>query len=429
MDNGYRLRPSVLLGVSTSAVQADGGELGHSWNDWYAKGHIKDGFDPARAAGHWERWREDVLLMRKMDIQTCRLGIEWARIEPQEGVFDECAISRIKEEIMLMSALGIRPLIMLQSFSVPMWFEEKGGWLEQDNVRCFLIYVERVISRIGHLCSEFLTLNEPNVYAYNGYVFGLWPPGMKSMNAAFTVMSNMATAHIKAYRLIHDMRRSMGFHDTKVSSAVGMRAFAPKNAGNPLDRRSAATAEKLFQQLMAQAMLTGDFRSPLRNFGRDRRGAYGDFLAINYYRRSTMGAFGESAMPRSSKNDLGWEIYPRGLTDCCQRLRQIAPLPIYITENGVCDLGDAFRCRFIYEQLREISESKLPVKRYYYRGFTDGFEWLEGSFARFGLVHTDFDTLERTIKRSGEFYSQIIKEHAVTQEMYDEYVAEQNYHR
>lgn len=429
MDDGFRLRPSMLLGVSTLSTQIDGGMLEHSWNEWHEKGHVKDGFDPAKAAGHWERWREDVLLMRKMGMQTCRFGLEWARIEPHEGIFDECAISRIKEELMLMSALGIRPLVLLQGFSVPKWFEEKGGWLDHENVRCFLIYVEHVISRIGHLCSEFITLNEPNVCAWNGYALGLWPPGMKSMNAAFSVMSNMSTAHIKAYRLIHDMRRGMGFHDSKVSFAIGMRAFRPKNSSNPLDRKSAAAAEKLFQQLMLKAMLTGEFKSPLHNYGRDRRGAYGDFFAVNYYKRSTIGVFGESPSPRSGKNDLGWEICAGGMIECCQWLRQQAPLPIYITENGVCDLGDSFRCLFIYDHLREISKSKLPIKRYYYRGFTDGFEWLEGGFARFGLVHVDFDTMERSIKRSGEFYSQIIKEHAVTQEMFDEFVAGENYHR
>ena len=79
MENSFNLRPGMLLGVASSATQVDGGDFNHTWNDWYNKGHIKDGSNPADAADHWERWREDVLLMHKMGIQTCRMSIEWSR--------------------------------------------------------------------------------------------------------------------------------------------------------------------------------------------------------------------------------------------------------------------------------------------------------------------------------------------------------------
>lgn len=427
--NGFQLKNNMLLGVASAATQVDGGRLDHTWNDWYEKGHIKDGSDPAVATGHWERWREDIVLMHRLGIETYRFGVEWARVEPREGEFDEEAISHIKEEIMLMLALGIKPLVTLHHFTNPMWFEEKGSWEKYENVRSFLLYVEKMVKSIGHLVNEYITINEPNVYATNGYFFGQWPPGKKSPTATIEVMSNLAAAHIKSYRLIHDMRRSMGFRNSKVSFANHLRVFEPKNHMNPANRAGAKMMESLFQGLITRAMLTGEFKKPLKNNGRDRRGAYCDFHAVNYYSRSTVGtAFSDGVREGCVKNDLGWEIYPAGIVKCCEKLMAITHLPIYITENGTCDLSDSFRSRYIYDHLRALCSSKLPIKRYYHWCFNDNFEWVEGNFARFGIVHTDFETLERSVKRSGEFYSEIIKNHGVTEEMFDEYVAGEEYH-
>jgi beta-glucosidase len=241
-------------------------------------------------------------------------------------------------------------------------------------------------------------------------------------------MSNMATAHIKAYRLVHDMRRSMGFKDTKVGFAISMKVFKLKNSRNPVCKARASEEERIYQEVVVQAMTTGNFRRPLKNNGRDRRGCYCDFHALNYYSSCTVSTFDIGSAEGSFKNDLGWEIYPQGIVECCKKLEELAPVPIYITENGACDLNDCFRSRYIYEHLQALCRSKLPVKRYYYWCFNDNFEWAEGYYARFGLVHTDFDTMERTVKRSGEFYSKIIKNRGVSEELYQEYVAGESYH-
>lgn len=424
----FRLKNNMLLGVASAATQVDGGDFGHTWNDWYKRGYIKDGSDPAIATGHWERWREDILLMHRLGIQTYRFGVEWARVEPREGEFDEEAIAHIKEEIMFLLALNIKPLVTLHHFTNPMWFEEKGGWENYENVRSFLIFVEKMVKNIGHLVNEYITINEPNVYAVNGYFFGSWPPGKKNAGATIEVMSNLAAAHIKAYRLIHDVRRSMGFRDSKVSFANHLRVFEPKSHYNPAQVASAKLTESYFQGLLTRAMLTGEFRKPLKNNGRVRRGAYCDFHAVNYYSRSTVTGVGDGVREGCHKNDLGWEIYPDGIVKVCRKLMEIVRLPIYITENGTCDLGDSFRSRYIYDHVKALCESDLPVKRYYHWCFNDNFEWVEGNFARFGIVHTDFETLERRVKRSGEFYSRMIKNHGVTEEMYDEFVAGEEYH-
>jgi beta-glucosidase len=414
----FELRPNMLLGVSSSATQVEGGELDHTWADWCKKGNIIDGSSPAVAAGHWERWYEDALLMRFMGIQTCRFSVQWARVEPREGEFDQEAIRRIKEEVMLLLGLGIRPLVTLHHFTNPMWFEEKGGWENPDNIKFFLSYVEKMVRELGHLVSEYITINEPNVYAAEGYYFGNWPPGKKSLKDAGQVLSVMAAAHIRSYRLIHNLRRGLGFSDTRVGFAIQFRASEGKNTINPLYLPSVLRSEKLFQSAITEAMAMGKFTKPLKNYARARQRRYCDFHGLSYY-----GQIESHSRKGAAKHDQPWEPYPPGIVKCAQMLNDICPLPIYITENGVCSNDDNLRIRFIYEHLNEISRCSLPVERYYYRSFLDGFEWTEGCSARYGLVSVDSDTLERSLKRSGEFYSRIMESRGVTQELFDEYVA------
>jgi beta-glucosidase len=351
--------------------------------------------------------------MKEMGLQCYRLGVEWARLEPSEGQFDAAAFGYYRALISELIAAGIEPLVTLHHFTNPMWFENKGAFTRKGNFPIFLRFVREAVVRLGDLISEYITVNEPNVYAVNGYVFGQWPPGVKSIPEGLRVMRNMALCHIEAYKLIHRLRSERGYSDTKVSFAHHVRVFDP---GNPIDPR-----HRLFTYIN-------------RSFFQDRLwetcGNYCDFIAINYYTRSTvMGKLGETVPENAPKNDLGWEIYPHGVARCARALYKSVKKPIYITENGTCDNSDAFRTRYIYEHLKVLHDSGLPVERYYHWCFTDNFEWLEGETARFGLVHVDYETQTRSVKRSGEFYSEIIRNGGVTRELYDKYVREIEYHR
>lgn len=424
----FRLKPGFLLGAASSATQIEGGELDHSWNDWFSQGRIKDGSDPARAADHYARWREDTELMAELGISVCRFGIEWARICPEEDRVDEAALSHYREEILFMKELGIQPLMTIHHFTNPMWFERKGGFARAENSRYFLKLVEITVDALGDLVSEYITINEPNVFATESYYFGDWPPGASSFKEAVRVMNNLTACHIKAYELIHARRRAMGFTDTMVSFANSMRVFAPKNPKNPLHRFSACLTRRVFQGALTTAMTLGKFSWPLKNMAGVESGEYLDFIAINYYSRSTVTRLGDGVREGSPKNDLGWEIYPEGIVTCAREHYQVLPRPIWITENGTCDNRDAFRSRYIYDHLSALSASDLPVQRYYHWSFTDNFEWLEGESARFGLVHVDYETQQRTVKDSGRFYAGLIKEHGVTGELYRDHVADQEYH-
>ncbi len=126
-------------------------------------------------------------------------------------------------------------------------------------------------------------------------------------------------------------------------------------------------------------------------------------------------------------NDLGWEIDPEGLVRLARHYSTLYPGPIYVTENGTADAADAFRSRFLYDHLRAIARSGLPIERYYHWTFTDNWEWAEGETARFGLVELDFRTQRRTVRPSGLFYADIIANRGVTPAAHARWVAPQRY--
>lgn len=423
----FTLREGLLLGTASAATQIEGGETDHSWLDWARRGRVKDGATPARADDHYARWKEDDQLMVDMGLQIARIGVEWARIEPQNGVFDHQAMDHYVQEVRFLNAHGIKPLVTLHHFTNPMWFEKLGAFEKRKNVQYFLRFVTRVVQAFGTEVTEYLTINEPNVYAIQGYFIGVWPPGKKSFFKAMHVMSVLTVAHVQAYQLIHALQRGMGVPETRVSYALSMQVNEPQNPNKLSHRMIAYFAERCFQGSLSKAMELGVFRWPIRNLGKIKKGLYCDFIGMNYYTRSTLAGFQNGARKGVPVNDLGWEIYPQGIVDCLRKLEQLHPLPAYITENGTCDNQDAFRCRFLFDHLQALSQSGLPVKRYYHWCFTDNFEWAEGESARFGLVHVDYETQQRTVKQSGTFYSEIIKYGGVTEELYAQYVQPQEY--
>lgn len=397
------------LGVASAATQVDGDCKNSNWYDWYLNGHIKDSSDPDIATRHREFLEEDTALMASMGIRLYRFGLEWARIEPEEGVFSDEEFEKVREELELLRKSNISALLTIHHFSNPLWFEKSGGFLRRDCVDIFLRLCEKVVENLGDLVSEYITINEPNVYAVNGYMTGVFPPGEKSLVKTLRIIENMGKCHREAYKLIHHKRYQMGCFDTKVSFAHHMRSFAPLDEKNPLHRLAARVSEYYFQTQLQKSYLLGT--------GRDW-GCFADFLALNYYSRTASSGLADGVFPGKEINDLGWEIYTEGIVECAEKLHALCPdLPIYITENGTADNEDLFRRRYLYEHIKALCDSALPVTRYYHWCFVDNFEWNEGFSARFGIVWLDTETMERKIKKSGEFFSQMIAEKGVTEEM------------
>lgn len=427
------------MGSATAATQIEGGDRNNTWFRWCETGHIHDASHCLRAADHWNRYSDDIRLMKDLNHDTYRMGLEWSRIEPAPETFNLAAIEHYRDEIMALQQNGIKPLVTLHHFSNPLWLEDAGGWENPDAVIHFIRYTRYVLEHLGDLVSDWVTINEPNVFLIYGYVRGIWPPGKKDIGSMFKAMRHVVTAHIQSYRAIHQIRTGKNFPGrTLVGVAHHLRVFDPEN-DQWLNRIPARLTRYLFQELFLSSMATGRFGFPL-GFGQypAGKGRFYDFIGINYYSRDMVrfkldpgNMFGALKVNEEAEtNDLGWEIYPEGLYRLCKRYYSIYQAPIFITENGICDAADSKRARFMYDHLVQIARligEGIPVDRYYHWSLLDNFEWLEGESARFGLVANDFETQDRIIRPSGRFYGEICREKAVTQEMIKEYL--ENNHR
>lgn len=410
------------LGVASAATQIEGGQLDTNWHRWAASGGAVDGSSPARAADHWNRVSEDTSLLAEMGIGHYRLGIEWVRVEPSPGEFDPAAIGHYREELSGLRAAGVRPLVTLHHFNLPGWLADAGGWLAPEATEAFLRFVRRMVTDLGDIVDEWIPINEPNVYAVNSYLFGLWPPDEHSYRRTIRVLEILATAHIAAYELIHRLQP-----EAKVGTATHLRVFAPANPLNPWHQLAAHINDHLFQRAPLRAMSTGRFPAPLRRPSWVRPGRYYDFQGINYYTRSTVSGLANGVASNVPVNDLGWEVFPSGLGEVAAWVHTAYPAPIYVTENGTADAADAFRSRYLYDHLAVVAASGLPIQRYYHWCFTDNWEWAEGESARFGLVALDFESQQRMIRASGRFYADVIANRGVTAAAYQRWVAGQEY--
>ncbi len=444
----FTLPEGLLLGTATAATQIEGGNVDHSWSRWARDGHTVDGSLCSPADDHWERVDEDVRLLAELRCSVYRMSVEWARIEPAPGQFDEEALHHYRAEIESLRAAGIEPLVTLHHFTDPIWFESSGGWLGVDSPAIFGRFVRKVVESLGDLVSEWVVINEPNVYALYGHLLGEWPPGHGALGEYLRCARNMIRAHRRCYLLIHEIRSAKGFTDTMVGSSIHFRVFHPAGKGL-LDRFAAGAFSYFFHHAFVVGVIRGRFTLPLKRIAvrelrsRDRarargRKRYSDFIGVNYYSRELVkfGLGGDllvgtrTVQPGLARNDLGWEVYPQGLKEVAAGVYRKYQLPVYITENGTCDSEDRFRPRYIYEHLsavRELVDEGVDVRRYYHWSLLDNFEWAEGLSARFGLVEVDFETQKRRIRPSGRLFARIAADRGMTDSCLADFAEELRY--
>ncbi|MBW1847118.1 MAG: glycoside hydrolase family 1 protein [Deltaproteobacteria bacterium] len=430
----FDLPETFMLGVATASAQIEGGDTNNSWYRWsHQKGNIADGTNCGIADDHWNRIDEDIELMKQMNIDTYRLSLEWSRIEPEKEKFSRDAINHYRDEIIKLKNAGIIPLITLHHFSNPLWLEDSGGWMNNDVVRHFCDYAEYAFNNLGDLVSDWVTINEPNVYLIFGYVYGTWPPGKQSIRMYFNGAKNMIASHIAVYKKIHALASEKGLRHVKVGTCHHLRIFQPKNKSF-VEKTICSILERVFHDIFITGMAEGKLLWPLGSGYPFGRGDYQDFFGINYYTRDIVSFnplnFGQlfsetEVMEGAPVNDLGWEIYPDGLYTLCARYYDRFKKPVFITENGTCDKSDAFRTKYIYDhilQVKKLCEAKVDVQRYYHWTLMDNFEWAEGLSARFGLIDVDYDTQKRHVRKSGHFFRDICVHRGITQDMIEEYL-------
>ncbi len=392
-----------LWGAATSAYQVEGGNVNSDWWQW-EKEHLPQ--SSGQACQHFQRFREDFDLARELGHNAHRFSVEWARIEPQEGRFDEGALQHYRQVLRALQERSLTPIVTLHHFTTPLWLARRGGWCNPYMQRFFLRYVERVVESLAEFTTFWITINEPLVYTYHGYLIGDWPPHVRSFKKAAIVRNAFIASHCAAYRLIRDLYRRKRLPLPRISIAKNMPHFVPCR-GRPIER--------LAVRFRRHGFITGFLNELVRRKALD-------FIGINYYTRNlvevrgpTLRHFafdectgGDAPLP---KNDMGWEIYPQGLYEVGTLLKRYG-LPLMVTENGICASDEAVRWKFIADHLtslHRLMEEGSNVLGYLYWSLMDNFEWDKGMGPRFGLIHVDYDTQQRTVRESARRFAEVCR--------------------
>ncbi|HEY6102612.1 MAG TPA: glycoside hydrolase family 1 protein [bacterium] len=424
-DATLRFPDGFRWGTATSAHQVEGDNVANDWWAWEAQpGRILNGDRSGPACGWWTHAEEDFDRAAALGQNAHRLSIEWSRIEPSPGRWDEPALERYRSMLAALRLRGIEPMATLLHFTVPLWFAERGGWTREDAPLLFGRFVERVVPALSDHCDLWCTLNEPMAWIFSALVAGRWPPGKRSLPAAMRAASGLARAHGAAYRAIHRAQPQ-----ARVGFANYFRLFDPANPRSPLDRLIAERQDRFTNRSFLDAVTTGRVRALPWVANISEAAETADFIGVNYYTRDLVRfdlsvprqLFGRNFPgPGSPVSDGAYGvIYPEGMHRVLRLAGQYGR-PIYITENGIPDQDDDQRAAFITAHLREVwraIKEGIDVRGYYHWSLVDNFEWSYGWSLKFGLIEVDPQTRARRVRPSAHVYAEICRTNALGPEM------------
>jgi beta-glucosidase len=408
-----------LWGAATAAYQVEGGITANNWAQWEVDRDVAPERRCGRAVEHWQRFDEDLELMRWLGLSAYRFSVEWSRVEPLPGWFDPEPMRRYRRWCERLREAGIAPLVTLHHFSEPVWLTERGGFEEHAAVAAFVRFAEHVAAGLGDLVEVWITVNEPVGYAVQGWWRGVWPPGRTEPATAVRVLANLLLAHAGAYRALHRGPRAA---ERRVGLAHNIVEMRPGRRLNPADRFAARLLDAAYNGAALEALATGRLRLQLPGLRHivalpELVGTQ-DYLGVNHYHpldvrlRPTRperieAGFGDDG----DHSDLGWPLDPCSLTRTLRRLARFG-LPMLVLEHGVCD-GDADdlrRRRFLGHSLaalRAAVDGGLDVRGYVHWSLLDNYEWTLGH-TRFGLFRVDQGTLSRSPTSSARYYRRIL---------------------
>lgn len=393
-----------LWGVSTSAYQVEGGNK-NDWTEWEkTKSRIKNlelrglnsnDFICGKACDSYNKYEEDLKLIKELNCGGFRLGIEWARIEPEEGKWNMAEIEHYRRLLSSVKSKGIKTVLTVWHWTNPIWVARQGGWANKKTVGDYLRFAELIARELGSLVDFWITLNEPMAHVGFGYIRGNFPPAKKfHFFSAIKVFFNLARAHNLVYKKIHEI-----LPEAKVSLTSLTDYFEPANKFNPLDKLANTAARYLHHRA---------FLNRVKN--------HLDFIAFDYYFHNRVSWLPPFKVNKNKEvNDMGWEIYPEGIYHVIKYLSKFKN-PIYIMENGIADEDDDQRPKFIVEHLKYIHraiEEGADVRGYFYWSLLDNFEWAHGFGPKFGLYGVDRNTFKRTPRPSARIYAEICKNNKI----------------
>ena len=417
-----RFPKGFLIGAATAAHQVEGNNI-HS--DYWAQEHMRfTSFNEPSgdACDHYHRFEEDIRLLAEAGLNAYRFSIEWARIEPQPGVFDENEIEHYRKVLLCCRANGVEPIVTMHHFTSPKWLIEQGGWEAEGTVEKFARYCKHVVEKLGDLMHYVCTINEANMGIQVAAIArrytllmqrkmkaeGQIQVGINLENPMMARMKQQAMEHMQLFgtpqpQVFVAPRTPEG--DLLVMKAHQAAKAAMKAVKPDLKIGITLSLHDIQPQpggeAMAQKEWDEEFLHYLPYIRED------DFFGLQNYTRTLMGPEGSLPVPQGAETtQMEYEFYPQALGHVIRTVHRSLQIPIMVTENGVAVADDERRVAFIEEALKGVQgcvEDGIPVLGYMYWSLLDNFEWQKGFSMTFGLVAVDRATQQRTPKGSLAF--------------------------
>jgi beta-glucosidase len=410
-----------MWGASTSGHQVEGGnhdqwtvwELAHaaqlaktaekrlsklrSWPRIKDQAVKPENYISGEGVAHYRLYKEDFKLAKRLNLNSIRFAIEWARIEPQEGKWDEAAVEHYHQYIKQLKEADLEPVMNIWHWTMPTWFTDKGGFKDKKNLKFFYRFIDKVAEEYAWQLKWAITLNEPNVYSTFGYLTGEptsgnWPPGEKNFLSFSKVYLNLMRAHRGAYKILKSVNPAL-----QVSLAAQLANIQAKRPHNEIDEFTTRFMRYFWNWLFLRRV-----RHQM------------DFVGFNYYFTDYYKGLGFRKDPITPLSDMGWYMEPEGLYPLLLSVsRRYKNKPIMVTENGVADAADEYRRWWIEETIvameKAISEG-VDLIGYFHWSLLDNFEWENGWWPKFGLIEVDrAHGMKRTIRPSARWFAERIE--------------------
>jgi len=411
-----------LIGAATAAHQVEGNNVN---SDYWAQEHMEfTSFNEPSgdACDHYNRYEEDIRLMAEAGLNAYRFSIEWARIEPQPGVFDENEIEHYRKVLECCRANGIEPIVTMHHFTSPKWLIEQGGWEAEATVEKFANYCRYVVERLGELFTYVCTINEANMGIQIAAISKRYMQMMmKNQSAEGKVQVGINLENPMMERMKKQAAENMKLFGTP-QPQVFVSGRTPEGDLLVMRAHQAAKAAMKAVKPELQIGITLSLHDIQARPGGEEAAAKewdeefmhylpyikdDDFFGVQNYTRTLMGAEGSLPVPDGAETtQMGYEFYPQALGHVLRTVHKSLPIPLIVTENGVAVSDDSRRVAFIEEALRGVQgciDEGIPVKGYMYWSLMDNFEWQKGFSMTFGLIAVDRDTMERRPKESLAF--------------------------
>ncbi|MCG8335118.1 MAG: family 1 glycosylhydrolase [Proteobacteria bacterium] len=430
--DGQSFPEGFLWSTGEDAYQHEGGNYNNDWARWenQVPSPIANGDRCEQAVNFYQLYESD-FVRAKNDFQNAhRIGIEWSRIEPEEGVYDLDVLDHYEKMLKSMKAKGFKVFLNLWHFTLPLWAVDKGGWTNESLMDSWCKYIKLCTERFAKYVDYWSTMIDAQIYALSGYALGDIPPNVKDQKQAFEIYRILIYAHARAYKIIKEFG-TVFVEGKKHKPRVGMIYFffLYQPQGFFLDRIVTKQLDELFNWKMLDAFYSGRVDigilggPKIKEENEQLKGTI-DWIGINYYTREIIsfnpfkpGFIARHTCKASQTTDTGWEIYPEGIYTLCKVLQTKYPgIPLMVTESGLADAYDEKRPQFILDHLawlhRFIEEGGNLIG-FTYWSLTDNWEWAEGFWPKFGLYSVDLETFERRERPSARLFRSIVRNNSL----------------